>query len=274
MNNIEILEIAMRQSAVDANCHSDDFRKSDNVVVISRANPGARKYLSFPFYCNLISYGSNIVASVDHEIAATVSDFVNQYPAEHCFETPNLHVLNDELEKRKMRICFMAEYFLPDMNLLEPLQCSFTTKALSPDDFASLYLAKWSNALCEKRKQLDMMAIGAFDGDKLVGLAGCSADCDTMWQIGVDVLPEYRRKGIAAALTSRLAVEVIDRGIVPFYCSAWSNIRSVRNAMKSGFRPAWVEMTAKSLEFVTEMNRQYETVIHDGAGKKKAGSQD
>ena len=75
-----------------------------------------------------------------------------------------------------------------------------------------------------------------------------------MRQIGIDVLPEYRRQGIASALTSRLAVEILERGKVPFYCAAWSNIRSVRNAIRSGFRPAWVEMTAKPADFVDKMN--------------------
>ena len=37
----------------------------------------------------------------------------------------------------------------------------------------------------------------AYDNGKLIGLADCSADCETMVQIGVDVMPEYRRKGAA-----------------------------------------------------------------------------
>ena len=76
-----------------------------------------------------------------------------------------------------------------------------------------------------------------------------------MWQIGVDVLSEYRRQGIASALTSALAKEIINRNKGPFYCTAWSNVRSVRNAIKSGFVPAWVEMTAKPVTIVDEMNR-------------------
>ena len=103
------------------------------------------------------------------------------------------------------------------------------------------------------RKQLDVLAIGAYDGDKLVGLAGCSADAEKMWQIGVDVFPTYRRKGIASAITTRLAIETLDRRKVPFYCCAWSNVRSVRNAIKSGFSPAWVEMTIKPIDVVQEM---------------------
>ena len=97
--------------------------------------------------------------------------------------------------------------------------------------------------------------MGAYDNGKLIGLAACSADCEEMWQIGIDVLPEYRRKGIASALTSRLAIEILERGKVPFYCCAWSNLKSAGNAIKSGFRPAWVQLTVKSAEAVDEMNR-------------------
>jgi hypothetical protein len=50
-------------------------------------------------------------------------------------------------------------------------------------------------------------------------------------------------------------MEILGRGKVPFYCSAWSNIRSARNAIKSGFSPAWVEMTVIPQEIVDEMNR-------------------
>ena len=77
-----------------------------------------------------------------------------------------------------------------------------------------------------------------------------------MWQIGVNVLPRYRRKGIAAAITSRLAVEILKRGKVPFYCAAWCNLKSVRNAIKCGFRPAWVTVTARDYTFVDQMNER------------------
>ena len=97
-------------------------------------------------------------------------------------------------------------------------------------------------------------AFCAGEQGKLIGLAACSADCPEMWQIGIDVLPEYRRKGIAAALTSRLAVEILNRDKVPFYCCAWCNLPSARNAVKSGFRPAWTEMQADALEHIAEMN--------------------
>ncbi len=242
----KILEIAMIQSAIDANCVADDFVRSDNVIVRSKYSDKARAYHELPFACDLISYGTNIVASIDMRYRDVVENYIGKYPVVRCFETPNIYELNAAFEKYGMRIRLMAEYFLPGAGAIPNLPCEYELRILGQDDFTELYLPQWSNALCEKRKELDVLGVGAYSGGKLVGLAACSADCDTMWQIGVDVLPEMRRQGTASALTSRLAREILDRGKVPFYCCAWSNVISARNAIKSGFRPAWVEMTVKS----------------------------
>lgn len=255
MTNAEIVRIAMEQSAVDAGCKAEDFTTGKPKVVLSVPNEKARKYLSLPFFCNLISYGKNVVASVDKTVEKQVRAYIEKYPPEHCFETPNLHVLNDLMQQHGRRVCFMAEYFLPDVLKLKRIDCEYPIRVLTPKDFQHLYLPEWSNALCEKRKHLDMLAVGAYDGETLIGLAGVSADCDTMYQIGIDVLPSYRGKGIAKALVSEIALETLERGKVPFYCAAWSNIPSVKTALSCGFYPAWVEMTAKSVSFVEEMNR-------------------
>lgn len=255
LTNEMIKQIAMQQSAIDANCNEEDFCCGKNVIVISKENASARKYLKLPHVCNLISYGENIIATVSEEYRDIVEQYINKYPTEHCFETPNMHILNDAFQKLGFRVCFMAEYFLPDVQILRALSCDFELRLLQQEDFSELYTPEWSNALCENRKELDVLGIGAYHNGRLIGLAACSADCETMWQIGVDVLPEYRRKGIASAITSRLAMEILERDKVPFYCCAWSNLKSARNAIKSGFKPAWVEMTVKPAEFVDEMNK-------------------
>ena len=254
MTKSELWQIARMQSAVDCACRPEDFLQSRNVIVPSRPHPQARAYLTLPFDCNLVSYGSNVVASVRPDLAETIASYLDRFSPAHCMETPALHRLDDSLQPYGLRTCFMAEYFLPDPKALQPLSCSFELRLLTPDAFAPLYRKEWSNALCEKRKALDVLALGAFDGDRLVGLAGASADCASMWQIGIDVLPAYRRRGIASALTSRLAIEILRRDIVPFYCAAWCNLPSVGNAIRSGFHPAWVELTAKSAAFVAAAN--------------------
>lgn len=230
MNNKEILNIAMAQSAIDLHCDAEAFQKSENIIVYSEKNAHARKYLNLPFACNMVSYGNNIVASTQPEYHGIVEEYLSKYDVSHCFETPNMHVIDEAFAAFGFQVCFMAEYFLPDVNDLKILPCPYETRIMESKDFIGLYTKQWSNALCEKRKELDVLGVGGFDNGKLAGLA--------------------------SALTSRLAAEILRRGKVPFYCCAWCNIKSVRNALKSGFKPAWAEMTVQSKEMIDEMNRQ------------------
>jgi len=254
MTNQDILRIALRQSALEFGCQPEDFLKSTPTVTLSRPHPEARAYLPLPLSCDIVSYGSCAVAMASTETMADVTEYLRRVPPEHAFETPNLHILDGLMAKHGLKVCFMAEYFLPDVTALKPLPCRYDMRLLSPAEFAPYYTEEWSNALVAHRKERDVLAYGAYDGEKLIGLAGCSADCDTMYQLGIDVLPEYRRHGVASALTSALALEILRLGKVPFYCAAWSNIPSVRNAIRSGFRPAWAELTARDTAFVEKMN--------------------
>lgn len=246
----------MEQSAIDCNCAPDDFLRSDNIITRSRPHPAARRYLTLPFGCDLVSYGTNIVAQTTPETEAAVREYLDFCDLGHAFETPAIHVLDSLMEPYGLKVCFMAEYFLPDVPVLKELPCPYELRILHRENFTDLYKPEWSNALCEKRKELDVLGVGAYDNGKLIGLAGCSADCESMYQIGVDVLPEYRRQGVASAVTSRLALEILMLGKVPFYCAAWCNLRSVGNAIKCGFRPAWAELTARETEFVNKMNER------------------
>ena len=255
VTNEEIWRIALKQSAVDYGCEPEDFLREQGKVTISRVNPQARKYLPLPFAFDMTSYGNCVVAQCREDLVPVAEGYIAKYDVAHALETPHLQALDDMLAPYSLKTCFMAEYFLPDLNALKELSCDYELRVLYPSGFSDLYKPEWSDALCEKRKEMDVLGVGAYDGEKLVGFAGCSADCEEMWQIGVDVLPEYRRQGIAAAVTSRLALVILARGKVPFYCAAWCNLKSVRNAIKCGFRPAWVNVTAREYTFVDAMNR-------------------
>ena len=248
MTNTEILRVAMEQSAIDSCCAPEDFIKSENVVAVSRENAGRRAYIAEPYAFDLTSYGKNVVACVREDLREVAFSYLAKYSAAHCFETPALHELDKLLAPFGLKTKFQAEYFLPDVTKTRVLGCACDIRVLEPSDFSGLYLPEWGNALCKERKERDMLCAGAYQDNELTALAGASADCDTMWQIGVDVLPAYRGRGLAKAVTSRLAAEVFARGKVPFYCAAWSNIPSVRNALACGFYPAWVQLTARPAE--------------------------
>ena len=250
----EILRIAMEQSARDLNCRPENFSELQPVLTPGGLSTQAKRYYKEPLSINFVSYGSNVVASAMPEYQEIAAEYIHKFEFYRCFETPAIHWLDDRVGPMGQKVCFMAEYQLPDPDKVRALPCAYPLRVLEQKDFAGLYLPEWHNALCKDRKELDVLAVGAYDGDKLIGLAGCSADAEEMWQIGVDVLQSYRRQGIAAALTSRLALEILERGKVPFYCSAWSNLLSMRNALRCGFTPAWVEMTVKPVRIMEEIN--------------------
>ena len=94
MDNRGILNTALAQSAVDYGCSPGDFLRSEPTVVLSQKREGARCYLPLPLTCSLVSYGGCVVAQTSEPLLAPVREFLLRYPAEHCFETPNLYELN------------------------------------------------------------------------------------------------------------------------------------------------------------------------------------
>lgn len=79
----------------------------------------------------------------------------------------------------------------------------------------------------------------------MVGLAAAAADCDTMWQIGIDVLPGFRNQGIGKALVSRLTEALFEAGRLPYYSARAPNIPSRSLATSLGYWPAWVEIHSR-----------------------------
>ena len=166
MTNSDILEISLKQSALDLNCCPEDFFRDAPVVVLSRKHPDARRYLKLPFECNLVSYGSNVVASVSQRAEAAVREYLQDGEGYDCFKTPKLHRLDESLAAMGLMTRHMAEYFLPDMITLRPLSCRFDLRLMGPEDFSDLYVPAWSNALCADRRHLDVIGLGAYDGDR------------------------------------------------------------------------------------------------------------
>jgi predicted GNAT family acetyltransferase len=84
-----------------------------------------------------------------------------------------------------------------------------------------------------------LVALAEYEG-QIVGMAGASADCALMWQVGMDVLPEHRHHGLGAYLVNWLTLEILKRDYVPYYGTSSSNLASQRVAHRAGFSPAWV----------------------------------
>ncbi len=88
----------------------------------------------------------------------------------------------------------------------------------------------------------DLIGVCARQRDKILGMAGASGDSPRMWQIGIDVDQNIRKAGIGKMLVTLLKNEILKRGILPYYGTAFSHMASQRVALGSGFVPAWAEL--------------------------------
>jgi len=136
-------------------------------------------------------------------------------------------------------------YYVPNLGRLKklPLPSGFSYYIKEGKEIHDLYqFPGFENAIQydKNHPRPDVIAVYAMYDNEIVAMAGASADSGLMWQIGIDVLPGFRKKGLAACLVSNLAIMIMERGVLPYYGTASSNIASQAVAYRSGFIPTWM----------------------------------
>lgn len=124
-----------------------------------------------------------------------------------------------------------------------PIRAPFPVRWLEAGELAgSRELSAFRHAVCASGLTPDELAVAAVKEGRIVGIAGAASDCDTLWQIGVDVDAGQRGRGAAAVLVGLLKNELLRRGRIPFYATSQSHIVSMDAAVSAGFLPAWSEI--------------------------------
>lgn len=232
------------QLAVDFNCSPEDFEKSENIVTIPAKNDGRRRYIEGTFFFRMVTLGENSVISADSRLHPWLKEFVKGKTGHHLFEYRNLRQMEEQMIRYGKSLWQTHHMFLPRMERMEILEL-LPVQWFEQKELHGFYSGKqFPNALCSKFEpsRPDMVAVCAYDGTHIVGMAGCSADTPDFWQIGIDVDPAYQGRGIGTYLVRLLKNEIMNRGKIPFYGTSLSNLRSWNIAMNSGFFPAWVEI--------------------------------
>lgn len=126
-----------------------------------------------------------------------------------------------------------------------PVPAGIEIAVVERDGMADLYRhSGFRNALSYQldHPRPDEVAAVASRGGRVIGVAAASSDSDELWQVGVDVVEDERRGGIGRAMVSRVTELVLERGKVPYYATAVSNIASRSLAIGLGYWPAWTEI--------------------------------
>ncbi len=246
----EILEIAKSQLALDYSCQFSDFDIEENTIVEKKITDGRRIYNNDKCFLKILCFGGKTIISTDTMIIHWCEENLKNYSSAWFFQYPNLRRIDYKLKEFGHEIVDIHHYYLPNPNItsIDPI---INVKWYEYEEIFQFKNDKrFQEALAFDKNNPDMLAVATFDGDKIMGMAGASADSKNMWQIGIDVLPEYRSKGIGRSLVALLKNEILRRGKVPFYSTSGSHFHSQNIAINSGFFPIWAELYSKRIGVV------------------------
>lgn len=244
----KLISAAAVQLSKDYNCEPSDFFRIQNIFTQSVLRPGQRFFTETPSPFKAVTFGHNAVISA----VPSLLDFayeLESFNGTLLFDGKGIAAANSFLNIRGYIIGDIKQYYLPSDNFRICSSEGYKLMVFDEGDIRTQlhpYYKGYDNALMYHSigSRHDVLAVAAMSGRTILGMAGASSDSGLFWQIGIDVIPECRQKGLGAILVSTLANEVLLREKIPYYGTWPGNVFSQKTALKVGFRPVWTEMTA------------------------------
>lgn len=248
MNTPNYTEKLLKLLSLEYNCSPEAFTDEQNIITESALIGGRRMYGNEKYFFHMVTLGGNAVITADPCLHPFLDGFIKDKTGHWLFEVPNLLHIEKELNKYSYSLTQSHHMFLP-CRKAEP-KLDLPVKWYYGDEIHGFYGdERFPNAICDRfhPERPDRIVAVALDGDKIMGMAGCSEDAKGWMQIGIDVMPEYRSRGIGTYLVTLLKNKIEDMGDIPFYGTSVSNYHSWNVALNAGFKPAWVEIGAKHI---------------------------
>ncbi len=248
----EFVSAAAKQLAFDYCCNAENFASKNNTVTLAGITEGRRVFRAEPDFFKVGTMGNGAVITAAGEMLDFANELAEKYGGAEIFELTKIRDINAQLAKYNKAIAFNSIFYLPLVPYEYVPNNNFQLKFYEkPEIISELYPVKgFNNALMydSTKPRHDILAVCAFDNGQIIGMAGASNDSERFWQIGIDVLPEYRGNGIATELVSALTQAVFEHSAIPYYGTWSGNIASQNTARKAGYYPVWTEMNAFDIE--------------------------
>lgn len=142
-------------------------------------------------------------------------------------------------------------YFIPNLNKISKQDeiSKYEFKLFDGNTDKIELSCGFENAITfENGKCISNIAYLAYKDGQVIGVAGADKINDNIWEVGIEVLPEYRKDGLATILTKNLTLKILEKGIVPIWSASVSNIGSQAVATNSDYIPLWMETFGDILE--------------------------
>lgn len=190
-------------------------------------------------YIKIMAFNKCVIINASEHIHSRVKSALSGKSRDEIFEFPFVYG--------------QTIHYIPDVKKVQrlPLLDGYSYELLQGNDINKLEgISEFDNSLsfdCNGNASTKLVFL-AKKGDEIVGLAGAGMETEKLWEIGIDVKPEYRKSGLGTKLVSNLTVDIIEQGIVPFYSASVTNLGSQMVANRSGYIPYWIDTYGNILD--------------------------
>lgn len=190
-------------------------------------------------YIKIMAFNKCVIINTSEPIHSKVKSALSGKSRDEIFEFPFVYG--------------QTIHYIPDVKKFQrlPLLNEYSYELLQGNDINKLKgISEFDNSLsfdCNGNTSTNIVFL-AKKGNEVIGLAGAESETEKLWEVGVDVKPEYRKNGLATILVANLTVEIIKQGIVPFYSVSVTNIGSQMVANRSGYIPYWIDTYGNILD--------------------------
>ncbi len=236
--------------AADASCDPAAFDGEATTVVPWREMPGRRRFEepAKPFV--IVSMGHGVVVACHREWLEWTRARASELDRDGFLGAANLGAVAERLSTGGCVLKGPLPSYACSVDTLRPFNVppGVTIEVVRGEAIDPLRPTEaFRHALPRERNPMlpDRLAVIARADADVVACAAASEENDQLCQVGVDVLPSWRERGVGRAVVGRLTEAVLAEGRVPYYCHVIANIPSAALATSLGYWPAWVQWHAR-----------------------------
>lgn len=184
-------------------------------------------------YIKILAYRNCVVVCTSEDLYYKVRELLQNKNRDEIFELPLVYG--------------QTIHYVPNDNYINDVSVSLNYKCeyLFERDILSLVgLIGFENSLAfdENGSTSTKAVCIAKEKNKIIGAAGAAeSSVNGVWEIGVDVMEEYRNARLGTYLVRGLTKELLARNIIPFYSASVTNIGSQMVASRCDYIPFWVD---------------------------------
>ena len=238
-----------RQLALDYCCDAEDIKNAkSNIFTEYKLLDGQRAYDGREgVFLKIAAVHNKILCTGREDIIKVLKERYENVDGAWFLEAVFMHKLNEIIKPYGHLIKKIHPFFVA-FDQTDVDDNGYTLKLYEREDIEAFRGDKrFSKAFTFVPEAPDELGVGALENGEILAMAGASGDSPMFWQIGINVLPEARGKHLGALTVSKLKNEILKRGRIPYYGTAFSHTLSLNIAVESGFRPAWTELLTMKL---------------------------